>query len=53
MKDLQTIRREELVKICVDQNINNPIVGPDRYDPLKFDYTKQERKISEKVEYLC
>ena len=34
-------RLEELRKICILNDINNPIIGEDLYDPKKPDTTRQ------------
>ena len=40
-------RLEELRNICILNNINNPIVGEDLYDPKKPDTTRRKQTFSQ------
>jgi hypothetical protein len=41
-KDEITERRDELIKICLENKINNPIIGAQHYDPRAFDYSRKQ-----------
>ena len=41
-KDEITERRDELIKICLENKINNPIIGAQHYDPWAFDYSRKQ-----------
>ena len=42
-------RLEELRRICILNNINNPIVGEDLYDPKKEDKTRVKMQFRNKI----
>ena len=42
-------RLEELRNICILNNINNPIIGEELYDPRKPDTTRQHNTFSQKI----
>ena len=52
-KDELTERREKLVEICLKNNINHPMIGEERYDPRKFDYSRIPPNFGHKIKALC
>lgn len=52
-KEDVTERRNELKKICIENGINNPIIGEQLYNPTKFDYTRVSQTFSNKIISLC
>ncbi len=40
-------RLQELKKICILNNINNPIIGEELYDPKKPDTTRRKQTFSQ------
>lgn len=46
-------RRSELKKICLENGINNPIIGEEHYDPTTFDYSRVPLTFGHKINSLC
>jgi len=44
---------EELKRICIAYDINNPVIGDELYNPTKYDGTKVPQKGSKKIKQIC
>jgi hypothetical protein len=40
---------KELKRICIEFNINNPVIGEELYNPKKYDGTKDSYPFSKKI----
>jgi hypothetical protein len=46
-------RKNELKRICIENKINNPIIGEKLYNPSGFDYSRVSQTFAHKIISLC